>query len=39
MPAKSDRPNSMLYQDTQYSWTDDLPVCKQSGNLEILNFQ
>lgn len=29
----SERSSSMLFQGTQRSWTDDLPVCKQSGNL------
>ncbi|CAL1673770.1 unnamed protein product [Lasius platythorax] len=27
----AERPASMLFQDSQYNWTDDLPVCKQSG--------
>lgn len=31
MPTRAERPNLMPFQDTQYSWTDDLPVCKQSG--------
>ncbi|OXU29520.1 hypothetical protein TSAR_003832 [Trichomalopsis sarcophagae] len=31
MLNRPERPSSMLYQDTQKSWTDDLPVCKQSG--------
>ncbi|EGI65104.1 TAB1 protein, partial [Acromyrmex insinuator] len=31
MSAGAERPASMLFQDSQYNWTDDLPVCKQSG--------
>ncbi|KYN03374.1 PREDICTED: TGF-beta-activated kinase 1 and MAP3K7-binding protein 1-like [Cyphomyrmex costatus] len=31
MSASAERPSSMLFQDSQYNWTDDLPVCKQSG--------
>lgn len=31
MPTRAERPDLMPFQDTQYSWTDDLPVCKQSG--------
>ncbi|XP_070155301.1 TGF-beta-activated kinase 1 and MAP3K7-binding protein 1 isoform X2 [Polyergus mexicanus] len=31
MSAGVERPASMLFQDSQYNWTDDLPVCKQSG--------
>ncbi|XP_066582091.1 TGF-beta-activated kinase 1 and MAP3K7-binding protein 1-like [Prorops nasuta] len=31
MPRRAERPNLMLFQDSQHSWTDDLPVCKQSG--------
>ncbi|KOC70998.1 TGF-beta-activated kinase 1 and MAP3K7-binding protein 1 [Habropoda laboriosa] len=31
MPTRAERPNLIPFQDTQYSWTDDLPVCKQSG--------
>jgi len=31
MPAGAERPTSMPFQDSQYNWTDDLPVCKQSG--------
>ena len=37
MLAGTVRSNSMLFQDTQRSWTDDLPVCKQSGNFSSLN--
>jgi len=31
MSANAERPASMPFQDSQYNWTDDLPVCKQSG--------
>ncbi|XP_015585361.1 TGF-beta-activated kinase 1 and MAP3K7-binding protein 1 [Cephus cinctus] len=31
MPARAERPSLMSFQDAQHSWTDDLPVCKQSG--------
>ncbi|XP_011641728.1 TGF-beta-activated kinase 1 and MAP3K7-binding protein 1-like [Pogonomyrmex barbatus] len=31
MSTGAERPASMLFQDSQYNWTDDLPVCKQSG--------
>ncbi|OAD59872.1 TGF-beta-activated kinase 1 and MAP3K7-binding protein 1 [Eufriesea mexicana] len=31
MPTRAERPNLIPFQDAQYSWTDDLPVCKQSG--------
>ncbi|KAJ8684310.1 hypothetical protein QAD02_020102 [Eretmocerus hayati] len=31
MPTRPERPSAMLFQDTQKNWTDDLPVCKQSG--------
>ncbi|XP_032675271.1 TGF-beta-activated kinase 1 and MAP3K7-binding protein 1-like [Odontomachus brunneus] len=31
MPAGAEHPASMPFQDSQYNWTDDLPVCKQSG--------
>lgn len=31
MSAGAERPASMPFQDSQYNWTDDLPVCKQSG--------
>ena len=31
MPTRAERPNLIPFQDTQFSWTDDLPVCKQSG--------
>ncbi|XP_014485131.1 PREDICTED: TGF-beta-activated kinase 1 and MAP3K7-binding protein 1-like [Dinoponera quadriceps] len=31
MPTGAERPASMPFQDSQYNWTDDLPVCKQSG--------
>ncbi|XP_015513997.1 TGF-beta-activated kinase 1 and MAP3K7-binding protein 1 [Neodiprion pinetum] len=31
MPTRAERPNLLTYQDAQHSWTDDLPVCKQSG--------
>ncbi|XP_075215377.1 TGF-beta-activated kinase 1 and MAP3K7-binding protein 1-like [Lycorma delicatula] len=30
MPTRAELPRSMGYEE-QYSWTDDLPVCKQSG--------
>lgn len=31
MSTGAERPASMPFQDSQYNWTDDLPVCKQSG--------
>ncbi|XP_012223011.1 TGF-beta-activated kinase 1 and MAP3K7-binding protein 1 [Linepithema humile] len=31
MSTGTERPASMPFQDSQYNWTDDLPVCKQSG--------
>ncbi|XP_011261594.1 TGF-beta-activated kinase 1 and MAP3K7-binding protein 1 [Camponotus floridanus] len=31
MSVGAERPAPMLFQDSQYNWTDDLPVCKQSG--------
>ncbi|EFN82775.1 TGF-beta-activated kinase 1 and MAP3K7-binding protein 1 [Harpegnathos saltator] len=31
MPTGAEHPTSMPFQDSQYNWTDDLPVCKQSG--------
>ncbi|KAF7382415.1 TGF-beta-activated kinase 1 and MAP3K7-binding protein 1-like isoform X2 [Vespula maculifrons] len=31
MPSRAKCINIMPFQDTQYNWTDDLPVCKQSG--------
>ncbi|KAI4479641.1 PREDICTED: TGF-beta-activated kinase 1 and MAP3K7-binding protein 1-like [Polistes canadensis] len=31
MPSRAECINIMPFQDTQYNWTDDLPVCKQSG--------
>jgi len=44
MSAGAERPVSMLFQDSQYNWTDDLPVCKQSGIfffviLKLLNIK
>lgn len=31
MPITVEHPTLMPFQDSQRSWTDDLPVCKQSG--------
>ncbi|XP_012280880.1 TGF-beta-activated kinase 1 and MAP3K7-binding protein 1 [Orussus abietinus] len=31
MPTRARSPGLMSFQDPQHSWTDDLPVCKQSG--------
>lgn len=31
MPTKDELSNLLPFQDSQHSWTDDLPVCKQSG--------
>ncbi|XP_063989119.1 TGF-beta-activated kinase 1 and MAP3K7-binding protein 1-like [Diachasmimorpha longicaudata] len=31
MPARDEIPSLMPFGDTEHSWTDDLPVCKESG--------
>lgn len=36
MSTGAERPASMPFQDSQYNWTDDLPVCKQSGTLYLV---